>query len=195
MKKNDKYHGVVLAFSVKILPDAEKEMADSNVRVFSDQIIYSLIDNYLGWVTQEQQSEVKAGMEAITPLCKFQFLKGFSFRRNDPAVFGVEILEGKLRQKCNVMNDSGKPIGLIHQIQEEGKTITEAKKGEQVAVSITGPTIGRQVNEGDILYTLPSEQEVRTLNQKYLQMLSDDSRQLLQEIIRVRRKTSSLYGY
>ncbi len=195
VRKNDKYRGVILAFSVKILPDAEKEMADTNVKVFSDQIIYSLIDNYLGWVSSEQEAEVRAGMEALTPLCKFQFLKGFSFRRNDPAVFGVEIMEGKLRQKCNVMNDSGKPIGVIHQIQEEGKTIPEAKKGDQVAVSITGPTIGRQVNEGDVLYTLPSEQEVRTLNQKYLQMLSDDSRQLLQEIVTVRRKSSPLYGY
>jgi translation initiation factor 5B len=195
VRKNDKYRGVVLAFSVKILPDAETEMADSNVKVFSDQIIYSLIDNYLSWVTQEQENEIRAGMDALTPLCKFQFLKGFSFRRNDPAVFGVEIHEGKLRQKCNVMNNAGKPIGLIHQIQEEGKTIPEAKKGEQVAVSMMGPTIGRQVNEGDVLYTLPSEQEVKTLNQKYLAMLSDDSKQLLKEIISVRRKSSSLYGY
>ncbi len=195
VKKNDKYRGVVLAFGVKILPDAETEMADSNVRIFSDQIIYSLIDNYLNWVNQEQENEIRAGMDALTPLCKFQFLKGFSFRRNDPAVFGVEIHEGKLRQKCNVMNDAGKPIGVIHQIQEEGKTIPEAKKGEQVAVSMMGPTIGRQVNEGDVLYTLPSEQEVKTLNQKYLAMLSDDSKQLLKEIISVRRKSSSLYGY
>jgi len=195
VRKNDKYRGVVLAFSVKILPDAETEMGDSNVKVFSDQIIYSLIDNYLNWVTQEQDNEIRAGMEALTPLCKFQFLKGFSFRRNDPAVFGVEIQEGKLRQKCNVMNEAGKPIGVIHQIQEEGKTIPEAKKGEQVAVSMMGPTIGRQVNEGDVLYTLPSEPEVRALNQKYLAMLSDDSKQLLQQIISVRRKTSSLYGY
>ena len=195
VRKNDKYRGVVLAFSVKILPDAETEMGDSNVKVFSDQIIYSLIDNYLNWVTQEQDNEIRAGMEALTPLCKFQFLKGFSFRRNDPAVFGVEIQEGKLRQKCNVMNEAGKPIGVIHKIQEEGKTIPEAKKGEQVAVSMMGPTIGRQVNEGDVLYTLPSEPEVRALNQKYLAMLSDDSKQLLQQIISVRRKTSSLYGY
>jgi len=51
------------------------------------------------------------------------------------------------------------------------------------------------VNEGEILYTFPSEQEIRSLNQKYISMLSDDSKQLLREIIEVRRKTSSLYGY
>ena len=195
VRKNDKYRGVILAFSVKILPDAEQEIQDSKLKVFSDQIIYNLIDNYLAWVTQEQDSEQKTGLDALTPLCKFQFLKGFSFRRNDPAVFGVEIIEGRLKQKCNVMGITGKTIGVIHQIQEEGKTIAEAKKGEQVAVSISGPTIGRQVNEGDILYTLPSEQEVRLLNEKYLQLVSDDYRELLKEIISVRRKVSPLYGY
>ncbi|MDA4131305.1 MAG: translation initiation factor IF-2, partial [Thaumarchaeota archaeon] len=117
------------------------------------------------------------------------------FRRNDPAVFGVEVLEGRLKQKSNVMNETGKTIGSIHQIQNEGKTVSTANRGDQVAVSMSGPTIGRQVNEGDVLYTLPGEQEVRTINQKYLQLLSEEDKQLLKEIITVRRKASPLYGY
>ena len=153
----------VLAFGVKTLPDAEKEIFDSQVKVFSEQIIYNLIDNYLSWVSQEQELEQRTGLQALTPLCKFRFLKGFSFRRNDPAVFGVEILEGKLRQKCNVMNKDGKTVGSIHQIQEEGKTISEVQKGKQAAVSMMGPTIGRQINEGDILYTLPTDNEIKDL--------------------------------
>jgi translation initiation factor 5B len=195
VRKNDKYRGVVLGFSVKTLPDAEQEIEDNKVTVFNDQIIYSLIDNYLGWVSKEQDMEQKTGLEALTPLCKFQFMKGFSFRRNDPAVFGVEILEGKLRQKSAVMNNSGKSVGVIHQVQEEGKTIPEARKGNQVAVSIMGPTIGRQINEGDILFTMPSEAEIRILNEKYLSSLSEDDRHLLEQIISVRRKTTPLYGY
>lgn len=195
VKKTDKFHGVVLAFGVKLLADAEQEILDSNVKIFSDQIIYSLIDGYLDWINHEQELEQKTGFDAITPLCKFRFLKGFSFRRNDPAVFGVEIVEGKLRQKSNVMNDSGKIIGVIHQIQDEGKTISLVQKGRQVAVSMMEPTIGRQVNEGDILYTIPSEFEVKAVNTKYLNMLDEDERNLLETIIRIRRKTISTYGF
>jgi translation initiation factor 5B len=195
VRKTDRYHGVVLGFGVKTLPDAEREIFDTQVKVFSEQIIYNLIDNYLSWVSQEKEREQIAGLQALTPLCKFQFLKGFSFRRNDPAVFGVEILEGKLRQKCNVMNAEGKIIGSIHQIQEEGKTIPEAQKGKQAAVSMMGPTIGRQINEGDILYTIPSEAEMKILNEKYLVELPEEERALSEEIVRTRRKSSPLYGY
>ncbi len=196
VRMNDKYRGVVLAFSVKVLPDAEQEARDSSVNVFSDQIIYSLIDNYLEWMNKEKDSEQKNELQALTPLCKFQFLKGgYTFRRNDPAVFGIEVLAGRLRQKSSVMNSEGKTIGTIHQLQEEGKTIAEATKGMQIAVSMNGPTIGRQVNEGDILYTLPADHEVKILNQKFLEILSDDDRQLLKQIIDTRRKNTPLYGY
>ena len=56
-------------------------------------------------------------------------MKGFVFRRNDPAVFGAEILVGKLRQKINVINEDGAKIGTIHQIQDKGKNLDEADKG------------------------------------------------------------------
>lgn len=195
VRKADKYHGVVLAFSVKILPDAEGEIADSRVVIFSEGIIYTLIDKYLAWVTQEVDLEKKTELQSMTPLCKFQFLKGFAFRRNDPAVFGVEILEGKLRQKSNVMNIEGKLVGSVHQMQEEGKSISEAQKGKQAAISMMGPTIGRQLNEGEILYTIPTESEIRSLGQKFLATMSEEDRVLYDEIVKTRRKSSPLYGY
>lgn len=195
VRKTDRYHGVVLAFTVKTLPDAETEIQNGQVKVFSDQIIYSLIENYTEWVRQEQDQEKRAELQSITPLCKFQFLKGFAFRRNDPAVFGVEVLEGRLRQKSNVMNSDGKLIGSIHQLQEEGKGIREAEKGKQAAASMIGPTIGRQLNEGEILFTLPSEAEMKLLGQKFMQAMPEDERILYDEILRIRRKTSPLYGY
>ena len=195
VRRNDRYHGVVLAFGVKLLPDAEAEIQGNQVKVFSDQIIYSLIDNYLSWAEQEKELEQRTELRSLTSLCKFRFLKGFSFRRNDPAVFGVEILEGTLRQKSNVMKDDGKASGLIHQIQDEGKTINEAQKGKQVAVSIMGPTIGRQLNEGDTLYSLPSEPEIKILNERYLNSFTEEDKALLEEIVTIRRKSSMLYGY
>ena len=195
VKKVDKYHGVILAFSVKLLSDAEQEAFDSQIKVFQDQIIYSLIDKYLSWIAEEQASELRVGLAAITPLCKFQFLKGFVFRRNDPAVFGIEVLEGRLRQKAFIMNSEGKTVGSIHQIQEEGKSVTELPRGKQAAVSVIGPTIGRQLNEGEILYTLPTDGEVKLINEKYLSNLSSDDVELLREIINTRRRHIPLYAF
>ncbi len=195
VKTHDKYHGVVLAFNVKTLQDADQESLDSSVKIFSDKIIYNLIDNYLGWLVQEQESALKAGLESMTPLCKFKFLKGFVFRRSDPAVFGVEIQEGKLRQKISIMNSNGKRIGLVHQLQDGGKSIPEAGKGQQLAVSITGPMIGRQINEGEIFYSLPKDEEIKTYNEKYAMVMKEEERILFKKIIEVRRKNTPLYGY
>ncbi|MCL5068906.1 MAG: hypothetical protein M1368_11235 [Thaumarchaeota archaeon] len=68
-------------------------------------------------------------------------------------------------------------------------------KGNQVAVSMMGPTIGRQINEGEIFYSLPSDAEIKTINAKYLSSLSEEDSSLLSEIVRTRRKTTPLYGY
>lgn len=195
VKKHDRFHGVVLAFNVKALPDADVESQQRSVRIFQDPIIYNLIDSYSNWILTEKDLEQRTGLQALTPLCKFRFLRGMVFRRNDPAVFGVEILEGRLRQKASIMNSEGKTVGNIHQLQEEGKTIQEASKGKQIAVSIVGPTIGRQINEGDTFYTLPADGEVKIMNEKYLSVLTGDDSSLLKEIVQVRRKNVPLYGY
>ena len=57
----------------------------------------------------------------------------------------TEINIGKIKQKMSIMNIDGKRVGIIHQVQDKGKTIDEATKGMQVAVSINGPQIGRQL--------------------------------------------------
>jgi translation initiation factor 5B len=122
-------------------------------------------------------------------------LKNFVFRRNDPAVFGAEILIGRLRQKIPVINQEGKKIGVIHQIQQSGKTIEEATKGMQVALSIRGPTIGRQINEGDTLYTDLNGRQAKLLNERFMQRLTDEEKEVLNYIVTLKRKGDELFGY
>ena len=148
VREKDRYLGVVLGFNVKVLDDAQRESQERNVKIFNEQIIYNLVRTYTDWVTYQREHEESILFNEIPPICKFQFMKGFIFRRNDPAVFGAEVLVGKLRKKVLVMSNDGKKIGIIQQVQENGKAIEEATKGMQVAVSIKGPVIGRQINEG-----------------------------------------------
>ncbi len=80
------YHGVVLAFGVKILPDAEKEMHSKNIKIFSSYVIYSIIENYLDWVESDREMSEKRAFLSLTPPCSFKIMNGYIFRRNDPAV-------------------------------------------------------------------------------------------------------------
>ncbi|RMF29359.1 MAG: translation initiation factor IF-2 [Candidatus Nitrosothermus koennekii] len=195
VKEKDRYYGVILAFNVKVLPDAEEEANIRGVKIFRENIIYNLIREYNEWVEEEKRREEQYIFSTMTFPCKFQIMKGFVFRKSKPAVFGVEILEGRLRQKSQIMNEEGKDIGVIHQIQDRGESIEEAKKGMQVAVSMQEPTIGRQIDEGDMLYAYPKSEHAYLLLTKLKDRLSDEEFKLLEEIIEKRRKVEALYAY
>ncbi|HMK33401.1 MAG TPA: translation initiation factor IF-2, partial [Nitrosopumilaceae archaeon] len=194
-KEKDRHLGVVIAFNVKILQDAQDEADANHIKIFHDQVIYSLIDNYTHWVEEDTANEENAIFLEITPVCKFTFLKGYIFRKNNPAVFGVRVDVGTLRQKIPVMNVFGKKIGAIHQLQDNGKNIEEAKKGQEVAVSIQNITVGRQISEEEVLYSFPPAPEAKLLIKEFAHKLTPEEFQVLQEIIQIQRKQNPMYGY
>jgi len=195
VKDKERYLGVILGFNVKVLDDAKKEAGEREVQIFNEKIIYNLVRNYTDWVKYQQEHADSIMFEEIPPICKLQFLKGFVFRRNDPAVFGAEILIGKLRQKNHVINENGGKVGIIHQIQDKGKNIEEARKGMQVAVSIRGPTIGRQINEGDFFYTDVNSRQAKLLIEKFGHRLNEEEKETFEFILNIKRKSDPAYGY
>ena len=195
VKDKDRYLGVILGFNVKVLDDAKKEAGEQEVHIFNEKVIYNLVRNYTDWVKYQKEHADSIIFEEIPPICKIQFLKGFVFRRNDPAVFGAEILIGKLRQKNQVINENGSKVGIIHQIQDKGKNIEEARKGMQVAVSIRGPTIGRQINEGDFFYTDLNSRQAKLLIEKFGHRLNDEEKEIFEFILNIKRKSDPAYGY
>ena len=195
VKEKNRYLGVVLGFNVRILDDAHKESQERDVKIFNEQIIYNLVRTYTDWVTYQREHEESILFNEIPPICKFQFMRGYIFRRNDPAVFGAEILVGKLRQKVQVMSDTGKKVGIIQQVQENGKAIEVATKGMQIAVSIKGPVIGRQINEEDIFYTDLNSRQAKMLIERFHYRLNEEEKEVFKKILAEKRKTDSAFGY
>ena len=195
IKEKDRHLGIVISFNVKILEDAQEEADTNHVRIFHDQVIYSLIDNYTHWVEEDTANEENAILEELTPVCKFTFLKGYVFRKSNPAVFGVKINVGTLRQKVPIMNMEGRKIGILHQIQDNGKNVNVAKKDQEVAVSIQNITVGRQISEEEILYSFPPAPEAKLLLKRFSHKLSPEEFQVLNEITEIQRKLNPMYGY
>src|SRR5712692_646346 len=188
VKEHDRHLGVVIAFNVKILQDAQEEADANHIRIFHDQVIYSLMDTYLNWVQEDTANEENAILHELTPVCKFTFLKGYTFRKSNPAVFGIRVDVGLLRQKVAVMNADGRRIGVVHQIQDSGKSINMAKKGQEVAASIQNVTIGRQISEEEVFYSLPSSHEAKLLLKRFEHKLSPEDVEVLKEVITIQRK-------
>ncbi len=132
----DQYLGVVLAFGVKLLPDAEEEIALSKIPIFKGDVLYHVLEEYSRWVDAQRLAGAKAEMDLLIRPGKIKLLKGFVFRRSDPAIVGVEVLDGIIKPKYPLINSSGRRIGQVVRIQDQGKDVGEAGAGKQVAVSI-----------------------------------------------------------
>ncbi len=195
IKEKNRHLGIVLAFNVRILPDAKEESEDSHIRIFEDKVIYSLIDNYNAWVEEDTANVDDAIFAEFTPISKFTFLKGYVFRNNNPAVFGIRVDVGTLKQKVPFMNKDGRRVGIVHQLQHEGKTVTSAKQGQEVACSVQDITIGRQIFEEEIYYTLPHSNEAKQLLKKYMHKLSPEEQNVLNEIVEIQRQKDAAYAY
>ena len=195
VKEDDRHLGVILAFNVKVFSDAETGAEENHIRIFQDKIIYSLLDTYTQWVEDDSADIENSLFSEITPISKFTFLKGYTFRNNNPAVFGIKVDVGKLKQKISFMNKNGKKIGTIHQLQKESKTVDSAKVGDEVACSVQNVTIGRQIFEGDLLYSLPTPDEAKQLLKKFSHKLSSEELVVLNEIVEIQRKINPVYGY
>ena len=110
-------------------------------------------------------------------------------------MFGIRVDVGTLRQKVPFMNKAGKKIGVIHQLQHDGKTVTSVKVGQEVACSVQNITIGRQIAEDDVFYTLPSSSDTKKILKRFTQKLNSEERNTLNEIVEIKRKIDPAYGY
>ena len=195
IKEKDRHLGVVLAFNVRVLPDAREEADESRIRIFEDKIIYSLIDGYNAWVEEDTAHEDDAIFAELTPISKFTFMKGFAFRNSNPAVFGITVDAGMLRQKISFMDGHGRRIGVIHQLQLDGKNVESARKGDEVACSVQNAVIGKQLFEDDVYYTLPRSHEAKMLLAKYMYRLNQEEQETLRVIVEIQRSKDPAYAY
>jgi translation initiation factor 5B len=177
----DKLKRVVLAFNVKALSEAENLAKDLRIPIFFNEVIYRLIEDYEKWCKEEKEREIKEKLEKVSRPCEIEFLKGYVFRQHSPAIFGVEVKRGFLKPGITMKKKDGKIVGKIKEIQREGQTIHEARKGDRVAVSMEEPVIGRHIQEGDILISVLSESDIKILKEVY-DKLSDDEKELLSEL-------------
>ncbi|RLG06097.1 MAG: translation initiation factor IF-2 [Thaumarchaeota archaeon] len=194
VRMKDEFKGVILAFNVKVNPDLETDAKNRGVRIFKERVLFRLIENYLNWVEEETRKRRLRAFESLIKPGKIKILEGYVFRRSEPAIVGVEVLAGMIKPKYPLMNEKGKVVGTIAQIQDRGQSIPQATKGMKVAISMREPVIGRHVREGETLYVAVPENDARLLLREYNDMLEEDAKKALEEIVEIRRKIDPLWA-
>ncbi len=180
----NRYFGVILGFNVDLLPDAKEMARENGIPVFISDVIYRLIEEYEDWVKGEKEKEKREIIERLPAPAKIKILPGCVFRQSKPAIVGVEVLGGKIQTGVKLIKADGTNIGTINEIQDKAESIKSAGLGMQVAISMKKPTVGRQINENDLLYVDISKEEAKALSG----LLSADEEAVLAELMKLKSR-------
>jgi translation initiation factor 5B len=194
VKGREPFYGVILAFNVKTLPDAEEEAKNRGVPIFQHNIIYHLIEEYTQWAKSEKEVQLREEFDKLVKPGKIKLLPGYVFRKAKPAIVGIEVLAGQIKPKYALVREDGQDVGEIMQIQDRGQAVSEANVGMQVAVSLNKPVVGRHIYENDILYVKVPEEHAKTLLTKFQDRLSPQELGVINEFVETMRRKSPFWA-
>ena len=190
-------HRVLLSFNTPILPDAADMIKDplyTQVKVFEGRVIYQLIDQYVAWRDEQKRLQEKQRFEHVVMPAKIRLLPDCVFRQSNPAVVGVRVLGGKLRNDVDLIKTDGKKVGHLKTMQLRQESIREADPGLEVAISIEGATVGRQVSVGDDLFVDVPERHIKVLEREMVKTLNTSTQEILSEFTTMKRKGDPFWG-
>jgi len=188
----DPLNKLIFAFNVKLLPEAKEELTKTDITVFNEDVIYTIMENYDEWIERKKaELERERRKDYIHP-GMIKILPEYIFRVSHPAIVGVRIMAGRIKNEMKLMKDDGRLIGRIKGIQSDNKSVDEAVQGGEVAISIDGVTVGRQIKGGDILYTDIPESDAKKLGE--MNVLNIDEKDVLNKIFEIKRKTEKFWG-
>jgi len=182
----------ILSFNTSISKEAADALDKSkNIKLIEGQVIYHILEKFEEWMEIRQRELAESKREDLVHPGKIKLLKDHIFRRNNPAVVGIRVLGGRIKVGQNLLKLDGKKVGQIRSIRIGDDSMKEAENGQEVALAIKGVTIGRQVDEEDILLVdIPSSHA-----SKLQQMdLSASENQILQELIEIHRISDHFWG-
>jgi translation initiation factor 5B len=194
---DEEKHRVLLGFNVDVLPAAERKAEEEDVRLFASDVIYQLVEDYEEFVERQEREQKEAIFDNIVRPARFRILKDHVFRQNDPAVVGVEVVSGTLKRNTPVGVVEGNDldrVGVVKGIQDQGEDVDEARAGNRVSVSIDGPTVGRDIEEGDELWVDLPEKHAKVLDQELNEEIPADEREALKSYLDIMRKRDPFWG-
>ncbi|MEM4334635.1 MAG: translation initiation factor IF-2 [Candidatus Caldarchaeum sp.] len=194
VRQKDELLGVILCYNVNADPEIEREANSRGVRVFKNNVLFRLVEDYERWVDETTNQRRSAEFESLVKPGKLKVLKEYVFRRSEPAIVGVEVLGGEIKPGTTLVNTLGKPVGVISQIQDRGVPQPVAKKGAKVAVSVKDAVFGRNIHGDETLYIYVPEKDARQLIANYSSMLDETGLKTLEEFVEIMRKLHPLWA-
>lgn len=185
---------VILGFSVKGNSEVADSLNDddSEIKFFSGSIIYHILDAYEAWREETAEKMAAELRESLVYPGRLLYLKDHTFRAKGPAIVGMRVLGGRVHIGQRLMKLDGTPVGQIKSLRTRASDdVKEANQGDEVAVAINGPTVGRHIEELDEFYVDVPESHAKRLKKIELNPVEQE---ILDELIRLHRKENHFWG-
>jgi translation initiation factor 5B len=186
---------VIIGFNVSVDEDTKELIRDQGkkIKVLTDEVVYKLIEDISQWRLEKQKEIEKKRLMELATICKLKVLHQYVFRNTSPAIFGVKVEAGKLKQQVHLIDENGEKVGKIKNIESEKKSVQEAIEGMEVAVSMPGINFERVIKNKNLLYSDLGESQFRNFK-KNKDLLSGSEMKALQEIAEIKRKIKADWG-
>ncbi|KAG2617043.1 eukaryotic translation initiation factor 5B-like [Panicum virgatum] len=188
MLERKKEYATILAFDVKVMPDARDLAEETGVKIFVADIIYHLFDQFTAYINNLKEEKKKESAEEAVFPCVLKIMPNCVFNKKDPIVLGVDVLEGiaKVGTPLCIPTKEFIDIGKIASIEINHKQVDMAAKGQKVAIKIIANnsdeqqrSFGRHFDMEDELVSRISRRSIDILKQNYREDLSKDDWKLV----------------
>jgi len=171
--------------------DEQKDVS-GKVKIFSNAVVYKLIEDFEEWRQKKQIEIERAKLEELPGLVKIAVLD-FCFRNTNPAIFGVRVESGVLKKDIELINNQDVKIGRVKSLQEDKTPVDKAEKGKELAISVPGLNFEREITVGEFLYSQLSEFQFRKFKE-YKDLVNSEEKSILQAIALIKRRTDTTWG-
>lgn len=174
-------NAVIVGFNVGLDNDV---VPSGQIKIITHDVVYKLIDDLAKWRKEKQDALLKERLLGLATICKVEILPQFVFRNSNPAIFGVKVVGGVLKESIPLIDERGEEMGRVKGVQHEKQTVKEAKEGQEVALSLSGANFERQLAGKRYLYASLTPGHVKALK-KEKELLSASELQIVQEVIQI----------
>lgn len=131
-----KQYTVILNYQGTTTKDIDKIADEYKIKIFNEDIIYKLVEEYKKY-KDEIYEKIRSRHNKITKHVVFQPLSQYIFRKKNPIVIGVKIINGTIKKNSDV-KIVGKDdlFGVVTSIEKNNKSVDEGKQDDEVCIKI-----------------------------------------------------------
>ena len=191
---DDPLNQVILGFSVKGNTEVQSRLVgpDAEIKFISADIIYRILEEFEEWRDTTKAEMDAAARENLVYPGHLLYLKDHTFRNKGPAIVGMRVLGGRVHIGQKIMKKDGTAVGQIKSLRNRSsEEVKEGHQGDELAIAVMGPTVGRHIEEGDEFWVDIPASHAKRLRKLDLTPIESE---ILEQITILHRKEDHFWG-